>query len=358
MNRLLILLVTFLLCSQLQYGQSQLSPNLAPSNKSLYKVIYPATATHDQSGSFPFSGIVVRDIRPDTTKLGFYRSTKDRNSYKYRFANNTVEELTNFLASHFNSNLQPGSPNQLVIFIKKLWLSEFDSAELSLHNTHTKNAWLYLKAEYYLQTPAAFHPLYRVDTVIYARKQNGYTSGGFISNTFVQSMATLNRLDFGQVMQKKKMTLEQVEAFNNRYAPTPSLPKPAKGVYLSYNDFKNGTPSASEFEVRFESLTDIIYVKEQDGKLYPRRNVWGFSDGEITFIRMGSNFFPLYNQQKTWEFYGTAAMEFKAPRLPLIAAAGWPVMLATAGATEITQYEKRLVNLRAFQVDVENGKFY
>ncbi|MDF2191709.1 hypothetical protein [Paraflavitalea sp. CAU 1676] len=358
MSRLSVLLAALLLLSQTHFGQRSLSSTLAPSNKSLYKVIYPVVATSTETGVLPFSAIVVRDIRPDTTKLGFYRSTKDRHSYKYRFTNNTSEELTNFLMAHYNGNLQKGSTQQLVVYLRKMWLSEFDSAELSLHNTHPKNAWLYLKAEVYLQSAEALHPVYRIDTVVYARKHNGYTSGGFITNTLLQGLEELGRTDFAQVMRRRKMTQEQVDAFNSRYFLTPDQWKPAKGVYLSFNEFKKGTPSAPDFEVRFESLTDILYVKEQDGKLYPRKNVWGFCDGEITFIRMGSNFFPLYNHQQTWEFYGTASMEFKAPRMPVIAGASWPLLLASAGVSEVTQYEKRLVNLRAFQVDVENGKFY
>ncbi|WP_315816433.1 hypothetical protein [Paraflavitalea speifideaquila] len=149
-----------------------------------------------------------------------------------------------------------------------------------------------------------------------------------------------------------------MDAFNNLYTGSSTLPKPAKGVYLSYHEFKNSTPSCTNFEVKFESLADIIYVKEADGSLYPKRNVWGFSDGETVFIRMGSNFFPLYNQERTWEFYGTAAMDFRSFRIPVVPGAGIPLMLAAAGAAEFSQYERRLVNLRAFQVDVENGKFY
>ncbi|AXY75166.1 hypothetical protein D3H65_14780 [Paraflavitalea soli] len=340
------------------FSQTKVSTALSPSNKSRYKVIYPVAVKNDHPSLLPFSGIEIRDIRPDTTKLGFYRSTKDRHSYKYRFATNTADELTAFLTDHFQQSFTPGSNNRLVIYIKKLWLSEFDSAELSLHNTHVRNAWLYLKTEIYLQSQDAYYPIYRFDSVTYARKNNGYTSGGFISTTLLNALQVLDRTDFAKVIQKRKLDQASVDAFNNLAVATTAFPKPAKGVYVSFDEFKNGRPSCTDYEVRFESLADIIYVKAPDGVVYPKRNVWGFSDGETVFIRMGSNFFPLYNQEKTWEFYGTAAMEFRAPRMPILPGAGLPMMIASAGVTEFTQYEKRLVNLRAFQVDMENGKFY
>lgn len=358
MNRFLAVFIVFGTFGSAAQGQSALSPSLAPSNKSLYRVIYPVAAGNNQLTPLPFSTLVIHDIRPDTTKLGFYRSNKDRHSYKYRFTGNTAQELTTYLTAHYGKNLTLGSPNQLEIFIKKLWLSEFDSAELNLHNTHLRNAWLYVKAEVYLRTPAAYHPVFRFDSIVYARKQNGYTSGGFITQTLLDALQRLNQTDFAQIIARKSITPNQVDAYNKISTTVPTAGIPAKGIYTSYSDFRKGQPTATEYEVKFESLTDIVYVKEQDGKTYPRKDIWGFSDGQTVFIRMGSNFFPLYHHQNTWEFYGTAAMEFRAPRMPVLAGASLPFLLATTNATEISQYEKRLINLRAFQVDTENGKFY
>jgi hypothetical protein len=342
------------LCS---FAQARVSTELSPSNKSRYKVIVPGPARPQERIPFPFSAVEVRDIRPDTTKLGFYRSTKDRRSYKYRFARNTEMELNDFLWNHFRDNLDLSSPHQLVIYIKKLWLSEFDSTELNTHNTHIRNAWLYLKAELYLRSNDSYFPVYRFDSVLYTRKNNSYTSGGFITNTLLESLYPLTKTDFTQVTHKRKLNKATVDAFNNPYTIS-TEPKPLKGVYLSFDEFKNNQPSYTTFEVKFESIADIIYVREADGRLYPKKNVWGFSDGKTAYIRMGSNFFPLYNHQRTWEFYGSAAMEARGLRMPVILGVGLPLAIASAGAAEFQQYEKRLVNLRAFQVDVENGKFY
>ncbi|PZR32340.1 MAG: hypothetical protein DI538_19655 [Azospira oryzae] len=358
MIRLMLIIAGTLLLSIASFAQNKVTTELSPSNKSRYKVIYPLADNNEQTTALPFSAIEIRDIRPDTTKLGFYRSTKDRRSYKYRFASNTADELTTFLNNHFKNNLTPTSGDKLVIYVKNLWLSEFDSAELNLHNTHVRNAWLYLKAEIYLQTKETYHPVYRMDSVIYVRKTNSYTSGGFITSSFVKGLETLNHIDYARVLNKRKLTQTDIDAFNNQYTSAPTLPQPAKGVFLSYNEFKNSHPSCTDFQVRFESLADVVYVKEADGQYYAKKNIWGFSDGHTVFIRMGSNFFPLYNQNKTWEFYGSASMETLGLRMPVIAGMGLPVMLASAGANEFSQYEKRLVNLRAFQVDIENGKFY
>ena len=335
-----------------------LPPQLSPNNKSRNKVIALEEERNDHTTTLPFSAIEIRDIRPDTTKLGFYRSTKDGRHYKYRFSNSAQEHLTTFLNHHFRKNLDASSPNHLVIYVKKLWLSEFDSTELNTHNTHLRNAWMYLTAEMYLANAGQYHAVYRYDSVLYARKRNNYTSGGFIASSLLESMERLHHIDFAKLNNRPTITQAQVDAFNRQSAMDLASYQPLKGVYLSFNDFKQNKPAYTDFEIRFEAVADVVYVKESDGQYYPKKNMWGISDGDKVFIRMAHNFFPLYNQQNTWEFYGSAAIDTRFFRMPVLTGAGSPMAMATVSAAQFTNYEKQLVNMRAFQVDIENGKFY
>jgi hypothetical protein len=357
MNRLLVIMLAQLVAISAATAQ-KLPEQLSPTNKSHNKVIALEEWRNDNTATLPFSAIEIRDIRPDTTKLGFYRSTKDGRHYKYRFNNGAHEHIETFLNDHFRKNLDASSPNHLVIYIKKLWLSEFDSTELNTHNTHLRNAWLYLTSEMYLSQAGSYQALYRYDSVLYARKKNNYTSGSFISGSLLESLERLNNIDFAKLHNRPSVTQGQVDAFYRQYAIDVAANKPARGIYLSFTDFKNNRPAYTDFEVRFEALADVVYVKDADGQFYPKKNIWGISDGEKVFIRMAANYFPLYNQQNTWEFYGSAAIDTKPFRMPVILGAGLPVAVASAGAAQFANYEKQLVNMRAFQVDIENGKFY
>lgn len=358
MNRLILITICYLSAITLCTAQEKRAEQLSPTNKSRNAIIALAADNSGNTAPLPFSAIEVRDARPDTTKLGFYRSTKDGRHYKYRFANSANQHIEAFLNEHFRNSFDVNSPEHLVIYVKKLWLSEFDSSELNTHNTHVRNAWLYLTSEMYLQSYNSYQPVYRYDSVVYARKKNNYTSGSFIGTTLLESLERLNNIDFAQIHHRKKLSQPQVDSFYSRYANSAAI-KPVKGVYLSFSDFKNNRPAYTDFEVRFESLADIVYVRDADGQLYPKKNIWGISDGEKVFIRMAANYFPLYSQEKTWEFYGSAATDTKGLRMPVILGAGLPLAIASAGAAQFTSYdEKQLVNMRAFQVDIENGKFY
>jgi hypothetical protein len=358
MNRLILIIFCMLTAITFCTAQEKTAEQLSPTNKSRNAIISLAADRNDNSAKLPFSAIEIRDVRPDTTKLGFYRSTKDGRHYKYCFANSSNQHIEAFLNDQFRNNFDASASAHLVIYIKKLWLSEFDSSELNTHNTHVKNAWLYLTSEIYLQTHNTYLPVYRYDSVVYARKKNNYTSGGFIASTLLESLDRLNNVDFAQLHHRRKITQSQVDSFYQQYANRTTV-KPVKGVYLSFSDFKNNRPAYTDFEVRFESLADIVYVREADGQLYPKKNIWGISNGEKVFIRMAANYFPLYNQNKTWEFYGSAATDTRGFRMPVILGAGLPLAIASAGAAQFSSYdEKQLVNMRAFQVDIENGKFY
>lgn len=358
MNRLLLLLLCTISAIAVCTAQEKRAEQLSPTNKSRNAIISLVADAAFTTDKLPFASIEIRDVRPDTTKLGFYRSTKDGRHYKYRFANNSNQHIEAFLNDHFRNSFDAGSTDRLVIYIKKLWLSEFDSSELNTHNTHVRNAWLYLTTEIYLQTQGSYLPVYRYDSVVYARKKNNYTSGGFMGTTLAESLDRLHKVDFAQIQRRKRITQSQVDSFYQQYANS-AVVKPVKGVYLSFSDFKNNRPAYIDFEVRFESLADIVYVKDADGQFYPKKNVWGISDGDKVFIRMAANFFPLYSQEKTWEFYGSAAIDTRGLRMPVILGAGLPLAIASAGAAQFASYdEKQLVNMRAFQVDIENGKFY
>jgi hypothetical protein len=357
MYRLLVLLLAQLVATACVFAQ-ELPQQLSPTNKSRNKVIALEEWRNDNTIAFPFSSIEIRDIRPDTTKLGFYRSTKDGKHYKYRFSNSANEHVAAFLNNHFRKNMDAGSPNHLVIYIKKLWLSEFDSTELDTHNTHLRNAWVYLTSEMYLANAASYHAIYRYDSVLYARKKNNYTSGGFIAGALLESLDRLSNVDFAKLNSRPVITQAQVDGFYRQYAIDVANNKPQRGVYLSFNDFKHNKPVYTDFEIRFEAVADVVYVKDTDGQYYPKKNIWAISDGDKVFIRMAHNYFPLYNQQNTWEFYGSAAIDTRFFRIPAITGAGSPMAMTTVSAAQFTNYEKQLVNMRAFQVDIENGKFY
>jgi hypothetical protein len=210
----------------------------------------------------------------------------------------------------------------------------------------------------YLANAGNYHAIYRYDTVLYARKKNNYTSGNFIAGALLESMERLNKIDFVKLNSRQAITQAQVDAYYRQYAMDAASYQPMRGVYLSFDDFKDHKPAYTDFEIRFEAVADVVYIKDTDGQYYPKKNIWGISDGEKIFIRMGHNYFPLYNQQNTWEFYGSAAIETRFFRMPSLSGSGAPMAMTTVSAAQFTNYEKQLVNMRAFQVDIENGKFY
>jgi hypothetical protein len=131
-------------------------------------------------------------------------------------------------------------------------------------------------------------------------------------------------------------------------------------VYVTFEDFKNNRPAYDSFELKPGKLSDILYIRETDGKTYVKKEVWGFYDGENFYVRMGLNFFPIYRINETWEFYGTNVVVDRSASgagwfssMPLAYALALEGSRATMGETPV-----RLKNLRPFHIDMETGEIF
>lgn len=87
---------------------------------------------------------------------------------------------------------------------------------------------------------------------------------------------------------------------------TNNFEKPKRGIYKSFEEYKLGTPSRkTPFEVRSKERkqkgwegTISYYPIRKDNKQTMDR-LWGFSDGEIFYLKYGLDFFPIeYNDGK------------------------------------------------------------
>jgi hypothetical protein len=88
---------------------------------------------------------------------------------------------------------------------------------------------------------------------------------------------------------------------------------PRKGVYLTFNQFKNNQPAFADFDVSLSENADAIFVKGkilQDSAII---DAWGFSDGKNTYIRVNSNFFLLLKAADNFEFYSFEEIKKHTP---------------------------------------------
>ena len=351
----------FTFCANAQKPE-KISTDLSPSKK--IRSIFITLKPGDKKTAFslPFSSIAVQDARPDTSKYGFSRKVSRRSVFQYRSAKGIEPEIKHYLNTRYHKSFDSTSANRLLLVLKKLWISSFDSLELVYTKYARTHDLLYFKADVFFQSGEAWYPVFRYDTVLVLPLKYKSEPDLYIQQALDLFFEKLQPVNFNLIQNRKFVTRDYIDS---TYAVTWQLPihqadKPAKGVYITYEDFKNNRPSYTDYEVKFERIGDNLYVKEEDGKYYYRNKVWGFCNGEDIFIKMGLNYFPLFRSQHTWEFYGTNQLRTVDGSLPVFIGPTVPLSftLFTAG-TDAFRFENKLLGkLRPFQVDPETGKFY
>lgn len=263
----------------------------------------PPAAT--DSIRLPFSQVRVRDERSDSSKFGFFRSSLDPELYKYCFETGSVTQLGRFMNGYLSKNVDSASGDQVLVCIRKLWITADDTTDTKSPSILMTKA--FFKAEFYLNKNDHYYPLYRFDTVITEEGRPRFQSTKLIEQAITSSLQKLKRVNYTAVLQSRKISPAELEKYYAQLTDMPALTtgKIAKGVFNTFQEFKNNQPSDTAFEIRFEALADMLYVKDANGQFYLKRNVWGFSDGEKAYIRFGNNFFQLERRQHTWEFFGS-----------------------------------------------------
>jgi hypothetical protein len=263
-------------------------------------------------------GIDVVDSRPDTTVIGLSLIAKHI-PYFVLSQGSFSGDVKQFLDSslHFTKH----DSFSVVMVIKKFWLTsgldqemEQEIQNTEVDSTSKKISSLLVRIEFYLKKGSDLFVLYRFDTTI---TRNSYVSregSVLMEQGLMGSLSKLKDIEpkFQSISEtKRKFTWPEIEGHNQKQFDIPILKDsvPVRGVYFSFEEFKNNNPGQRDFEVDKDKLIDLIFIKEADGKTAAVRGAWGYSDGHNLYINSMDNYFLLQRQGNAFYTYG--AKEFK-----------------------------------------------
>jgi hypothetical protein len=290
------------------------NPDLLPSKKLNLVVdrIAPAEI------KFPFSSIKIIDNRFDTSKLGFEPTAY----FGKRLGRKIVLDsgLAISLEKYYNGFYQNSFSTtdlKLLVVIKKLWLSCINNnknRDMDIVKNDKSHTFLYCKLEYYLNTGDKYYPYKRLDTVINGvafevanNDISHYKSRQQVLKLVLKGL--IETMDFNNAMEKiEKLhpkTIEEVERFNTSFFNIPVLKDTgiAKGVFVSFDEFKNNRPSIIDFtekEIRIKGSKKENYLEDSKGNLIT--HYWGYNTGEYLKVGKYGND-KMYRKNNTFEFF-------------------------------------------------------
>jgi hypothetical protein len=268
----------------------------------------------------PFSHFEVIDERPDTTRIGVHGNLP-MNSHKFdrqlTFPDPAALELSRYLNRYF---VHPDAPDTALVVLRQLWLSDTDpyfpvagpyrpaSQGQQPEKTHIR-----LKAEVYARRDNRYLPLVRIDT-LQATANVTYNTVKCTYNGWEKELvALLEELTENAALAAarkessiKWITWDDIQRFNQTRFTVPIFNSPtlSRGVYASFEEFRDNAPSIRDFEIKKNSGALAIYLKGGDGTSYYTHNAWGCCDGRQVFLMQDGLLKPLRKAGNSFCFYG------------------------------------------------------
>ena len=239
-------------------------------------------------------------------------------NYKINFKDGLGSSLGIYLNNFFKSNA--GDKDiELVCFVKKLSIVKRDTLtdNVSLQRTYGKMK--VLRTEVFLRNGNEFYAAFKIDTTLtesisIKKKEIIDEMKDYMlmpALKILQNEISNTAWD-RKILKKKPFTKSVVyeNYFNNRFNLPVLTQSPKKGIYKTFSEFKNNSPSIMDFEVKKEKFKTVSIIDKQGNYLVTTK-MFGFSDGEKCWILKGNFSFPLIRTGNSFEFFLTVVNNLK-----------------------------------------------
>lgn len=371
MKYTLLLLVSLLpsfLCAQSGSCLNELFSDISPV------MINFKNETPKEKSLLPYHSIKILDYRIDTSVAGIthfeaFNGNGNYNTKYYRFKTSTVSETEKYI--HSFSEFQDTASHQLIMIIRRLWVSsEFENKWINDQDRRMQTAYtggVRTTFEFYALKQGYFTPLLRYDTTIIDNKMKESEVETYLQQSIKAGIASVSGIDLSEKITKgKKITFDKVDSFSSSFKNIRILSdeKPAKGVYQSYDEFKNNKPGIKDYEIKKMTLADVLYVKDAAGIEIPLRKIWGFSDGERIYIQGANAFFELIRYNDIFDCKGAKKidMTYRIPRpfrgSGINTGSDLPGFVGGAISQSLRNSSKYKLLVKLLQLDLETGILY
>jgi hypothetical protein len=355
-------LISTLFFSSFCFAQSGGRDALNPDQLEVKEFKLEVERTVPSEIKLPFKSIKIIDSRFDTSKIGYLPFTNFISGKKKLYKKMVLMGgISNAIESYYNEYYTGSFTHndfELLIVMKRFWISgnAIDNPKrIEVVNSVKMNSNIYCKWEYYLGKNGKYLPIKRIDTVIrYTEDLAKYGEEEFRKKKlsfFKYTLKTLIEiLDYSNAVKQfndqPKKTLTEIKEFNAKMYVIPILQDSGfkKGVYLSFDDFKNNRPSIMDFREKkmgYSTINTENYLETMNGEEIS--NYWGYSDGKDFRYGMLVND-KIYRIQNTFCFFIKAVGYFNSQDIDL--------------STIITSNKLKYESWIPFQIDMETGEIY
>lgn len=303
----------------------------------------------------PFKRIEVVDYRFDTTKIGY---ANNRTDTRLTVQSGLQDGLNKYLNNYYKNNLDTFSSETLLIIIKKLWLQYGATNQIlrskkiyfgSIMNYLPKNTICIASIDAFIGSET-YQALLRIDHNFYIDQNDDKDDLSLLMLPFDSLMQGLRSINIETVLPKKKNFSSQdiFLVYQARFnLPILKEEKLSRGVYLSFDDFKNKRISYPDFKWEKTKYSMDVLIKK-DGQETIFIEYWGFFDGKDLYIKPNLVPFKAIRKGNSFDLYGNLRNENYNYHITT------NVQLALLTADPYSDY----IAGYPLQIDMETGKVY
>lgn len=343
-------LLTLLLCPTLFHAFSQdrdAGQRLLKKKCASLRILLSADQK-DPSYPLLFDHINVLDYRMDTSRLGLVVKS-GRKQMEIVLDRPVNAQLTSYMNERFTAGT---AKHHLLVAVKNLWVSDPDTLN---------KAWprwiVSFRLEAYLASGAGYIPLTYLDTsATYRGNSLTLTLEHRLPELIARFMGkTADHLLLDDLARRRVVSYGQIDSFaHSRYDyAMDTATTLVKGVYATVDEFRNNAPSILHFETLKgkDSLMEL-HIPDENGQMYYTHKVWGFCDGQHTYVMMDGNVFPVFLVGH--QFYVLGSKEYQSHRM-------WVPFYAPLGGGSFaygyeTEAETVYRKLQLYRLDINTGE--
>jgi hypothetical protein len=343
------ILYLFLLTTVAGYSQKKI--NLATANTFIVEF---EDKQYEEPIKIDFSGIIVKDFRFDTTKIGY----TNRIPKKIVFNSGSSEGFTASLNQYFNNIFNPNSEKKLVIIIKNFWLRQ-DMAQEDKKNKIEEMSFdpatpgkCYANLEIFSQSGSNYKALLQIKNEFGLSSYKRMKLDAMFFVAFDSMISKVSAMNVEEVLSKKKdFTWADINNnYNKRFdLPVLATKETKRGVFMTFEDFRQNNTIHPNFKKREGKLTDELYNDGDD----LITDFWGFFDGQDYYIKIGYSFFKMVRQNNTFDLMGAKKVTRETTYYNTYPAYANPNTPGTA-----IPVSRRVLDLKPLQLNMETGEVY
>ncbi len=257
------------------------------------EILKPDEFYKPETINLPFKEIIVKDARFDKTKIGCINNKVviGFHSFKKKAANfpDSLHRYLPELIKGFTA-LDPSKEETLFILIKKFRVAE--NYVTSVQETINDYLTLNLSASFYSVKDGRYTKLFSIDNLQSEFVDMDADVKISFQHIKTQRSAIINKMIYKLLAFKSWKTSGQPPSFSDAEV-TAALQKrfelplyqrrPPPGLYKSFSEFKNASPSVSGITITYDNgrVKDVL---DERGTKVSLKEYWGLSNGQKSFL--------------------------------------------------------------------------